>query len=297
MEYGISLPQWSPSGGPEGWRAIAAAAERLDFDALWRGDHVVFPEELPEGGVLGATATTDAYDAFATLAYLAAETEEISLGTNIAVAPYRHPVMLAKLALTLDNLTNGRFEFGIGAGWLQSEFETLEVPYEERSSRTSEFLSLFERVVDNGVTGFRGPFTDFEGAGFYPRPVHDEGPPLWIGGTSSSAVERVARFGHGWTVIGLSPADARSEYDRLQQAWDEHGRQGRPAFAVTTGFELTDGRRDDKALIGPPEHVVGRIRAFAEAGVTRLILRQRGRPLDAQIESLEQFNVEIIPSI
>lgn len=297
MEFAISLPQWSPDAGADAWSRIAETAETLGFTALWRGDHVAFPTALPEGGVLGADERSDAYDVFASLAYLAAETETIALGSNIAVAPYRHPVVLCKQALTLDALSGGRFEFGVGAGWLEPEFALLDVPFGERGARTTEFLELFDQVVEHGVTGFEGPFHSFEPAGFSPRPVRPDGPPVWVGGTSSAALDRVARFGDGWTVIGFDPETARAGYQSLLEACERHGRPDEPEFAVTVGFELTDEPAEDGELVGPPETVIERIRAYADAGVSRLVLRQRGQPVATQLDQLERFATRIDPEV
>lgn len=296
---GVTLPQWTEEAGPGAWRRVASTAEEAGFESLWKGDHVTFPETLPGGGVSGAGQTTSTYDVFTTLSFLAGCTEEITLGTNVCVVPYRRPVVLAKVVLSLDALSGGRFEFGVGAGWLESEFEVLGVSHGDRGALTTEFLDLFERVCANGVTGFDGPFHSFLPTGFYPRPVRGEGPTVWVGGDSSAALRRVARFGEGWTVVGKSPDEVNEARHRLLRAWDDYDRTGTPRLAVTQQCRVvTDdavGADDAGPLVGTPDQVAAGIEAYADAGATRVILRQRGLSTDERVAQLGRFAEDVRP--
>lgn len=127
---------------------------------------------------------------------MAAHTTGIRVLTNITVVLYRHPVTLAKLALTFDTLTTGRSDFGVGVGWYRPEFETVGVPFEQGGARTDEFLALFERVCTEPIVDFEGPFRSFEGIGFYLRPVQE-------GETADSRRRiRECEFSTGGTVRG-----------------------------------------------------------------------------------------------
>jgi probable F420-dependent oxidoreductase len=297
-EFGVVLPQWSEHETPAGVVAVARAAEANGFDAVWRGDHVVFPAEIPEGAPW-AEMSTPAYDVFTVLAYVAGATEEIGLGTNVCVVPYRHPVLLANLACSLDALSGGRFEFGVGVGVHRSEFEVLDVPYRERGSRTDEFLRLFERVVAEPELAFDGPHHSFGETGFRPRPATEGGPPIWVGGDSAAAVRRTARFGDGWTLFQKPPAEVRAARERLVAAWDEQDRRGRPGLAVPVPTRVGSDHdlEAEGAFVGDPASIADAVRRYVDVGATRINLDFRGLPIDARVDQLEAFAERVLPRV
>jgi len=176
------------------------------------------PDEYPFSptGDAPVSVSDSIHNAFLALADLCRATRDIALGTNVYVVPYRHPVVLARQVLTLVALADGRFEFGVGAGWLRTEFEVLDVPFEERGSRTDEFLRLFERICEEGELRFDGPHHSFQRTGF--RPVPKERPRVWVGGHSGAAFRRTAEFGDGRTILWLRPAEVRAARERLLAA-------------------------------------------------------------------------------
>lgn len=300
VSVAVTIPQWGEKAGPDAWQQIANTVEEVGFDALLRGDHVTFPKIMGDKGDLEFGPKTSTVDAFATLSFLAGCTEGISIGTNVCVVPYRHPVLLAKLALSLDALSGGRFEFGVGAGWLAPEFEVLEISHEERGSLTTEFLEVFEQVCGNDVTGFDGQFHSFPETGFYPRPTDEEGPTIWVGGDSSAALRRAARFGDGWTVVRKTPDDVREGRDRLLRAWNDYDRSSDPELAVTQQCYVgtdTEGLKEESPLVGPPDAVAEGIVAYVDAGATRITLRQPDLPIDDRIGQLRRFAEEVRPLI
>ncbi len=296
VTFGVILPAWSDAATPDGFTRVASAAEEAGFDAVWRGDHIVFPEHIPEGGPF-ARIDSVAYDVFQILSHVAAMTDGLHVGTNICVVPYRHPVHLAKLALTLDNLAEGRFEFGVGVGVHRAEFDVLDVPYEQRGARTDEFLELFERVCRSDTLAFEGPHHEFGRTGFYPRPVRAAGPPIWVGGESSAAVRRVAEYGTGWTTFHHSPEELGGMRERLLATWDDFDRNGEPGLA--TPVPVCPDRESDPAaayLTGDCDHDTRVIEQYLTAGVTRLNVSFRGIPLDHRISLIDRLG-EIISSI
>jgi len=287
--FGVLLPAWSDAARPDGIRRVARAAETAGFDAIWRGDHVVFPEEIPEGGPF-AEIDAVAHDVFQVLAHVAAITDELRVGTNVCVVPYRHPVSLAKQALTLDALAEGRFEFGVGVGVHRSEFDVLDVPYAERGSRTDEFLALFDRVREEGEVAFDGPHHAFGRTGFYPRPAREGGPPVWVGGESSAALRRVAKHGVGWTTFGHPPSEVREMRGRLSAAWEDHGREGDPELAVPVDV-APDRAPDPEAgyVTGTAETDRRVLERYVEAGATRVNVACRGLAIDRRIDLIESL--------
>ncbi|MFB6312138.1 MAG: TIGR03619 family F420-dependent LLM class oxidoreductase [Salinirussus sp.] len=290
----------SPNGdyvSSEFFRETANRAAAAGFDGILAGDHVVLPGAIPdeypysETGEYWSTSSDDSYEVFQTLSYLAGHTEDLVFGTNVAVAPYRHPVLLAKNALTAAALSNGRFELGIGVGWLRTEFEVLDVPFAERGSRTDEFLRLFERVLDDGELAFDGPHHTFQETGFHPVP--DGNLPVWIGGDSGATFRRVAEFGDGWTAARLDPSALADRYARLLDAWHDYDRDGEPAVALMDRCRLdgTDSH-GGSPFVGAAEDVRTAVGDYVDRGVDRIVI-----VVDDEFEHLDRFGAEVVGAV
>lgn len=300
IEFGVLLwnigeSEWAH---PEAFRRVAETTEEQGFDALWGGDHVIIPEEIPHrypfhpDGAPPFDSSYDVYEVFETLSYLAGITDRVRLGTNTCIAPYRHPVLLARQALSLAALAEGRFDFGIGVGWLETEFEVLDVPFEERGSRTDEFLDLFERVREKGELSFDGPHHSFQRTGFHPIP--DDDVPVWIGGGAEATFRRVAEFGDGWTTFWASPEDVAETRERIVTKWNDHGRDGTPGIAVFRPVSV--GADADRLLYGSADEIIEDVEAYAEAGATRLLVSAPTPDVDEQVRQIERLGSEVLPS-
>src|SRR5215472_4273186 len=136
MRFGVAVPNYRRLASPENLRHVATRSEALGFDSLWVTDHVVVPEAYRE--MFG----TRVYDPISVLAFLAAVTQRVELGTAVLVIPYRDPVNVAKQLATIDNLSGGRLVFGTGAGWAREEFDALGVAYDQRGPITDEYLRV-----------------------------------------------------------------------------------------------------------------------------------------------------------
>jgi probable F420-dependent oxidoreductase len=302
LDFAAILPQWSAQAHAEGFERTATAAEAAGLDAVWGGDHVVFPADIPADAADWAAIDTPTYDVFTVMGFLASVTDDVRLGTNICVAALRHPVHLAKLALSLSALSEGRFELGVAVGWLDGEFDVLDVPFEERASRTDEFLELFGRVREEADLDFEGPHHEFDRAGFYPRPEGDLD--VWVGGTAGASVRRVAQFGDGWTIGNFSPAELREQRARLDAAWADFDRAGEPELAhahdvyVTGDGDPGPGVPDTESpLVGPPAAVAEGVAAYAEAGATQVNVRLRGLSVAERVKQLHRFGDEVLPRV
>lgn len=290
----------SPNGdyvSPRFFSETANRAAAAGFDGIWAGDHVTLPSDMPseypfsETGEYWSESSDDSYDVFQMLSFLAGVTDDLTLGTNVAVAPYRHPVLLTKNALTLAALTEGKFEFGVGVGWLRTEFEVLDVPYEERGSRTDEFLALFHRAVDEGIIAFDGPHHSFQETGFHPLPENDV--PVWIGGGSGAAFRRVAEYGDGWSATRLSPGDFATHYERLLTAWSDYDRTGSPAIAMMDRCRLgPDVDADRSSFVGSVGEVRAAVEEYVSLGVDRIVI-----VVDDEFEHLDRFGAEVIGAV
>lgn len=288
---------------PESFGRVATAAEEHGFDAVWAGEHPIIPENIPDeypftpDGEAPMDISHATYDVFDLLSWIAGMTDSINVGTNVAVIPYRHPILLVKNALTLHALSDGRFELGASPGWLRTEFEILDVPFEERGSRTDEFFRLYERVCEEGELAFDGPHHSFQKASFYPVPDEDELPSVWFGGKSGATVRRIGEFGDGWSIFWAKPDEVASMKDRIMNAWEDFGREGEPRIAVARPVKVGEDTDEnaDKPLVGSPETIAEDVEQYAEAGMTRLVMTTYDLSTEAQLEQIRRLGDEVIP--
>ena len=225
--------------------SAAQEAERLGFDSLWVPDHVL--------KVFGPLP-----DPLTLLSFLAGQTSSIRLGTAVLVLPYRHPVVLANMASSLDVLSDGRLTLGVGVGWNEGEFKALGMSKKERGRRADEGLEVLELLWGGRKTDYKGRFYSFEEAEIGLRPLTPGGPPVLIGGYSDAAFNRAARFGAGWMGVKDSPGKIAEVRERLIRLGEESGRD--PA-----GFEIgTTLSLDQRDATGAADELA----QLSEAGAT-----------------------------
>lgn len=306
FEFGVMLSATSNSYGipdeklPGVFQRFARTAENNGFDVVVAGDHVVYPEEIPtdyefsQSGEPPFDTTTSLFNVFEILSYLAAVTDTIALGTNVVAAPYRHPLVLTKNVFTVEALSKGRFDFGVAPGWLKTEFDALDVPFQERGSRTDEFLEIFE-LACNGVTDYEGDHYAFEEVGFFPSPKRDI--PVWIGGKSGATFRRIAEFGDGWATLWDHPDEVTAARKRIMNAWTDFDRKGDPEISVLRPVSLDEDADPDRLLSGPPSAIIEDVEAYREAGTTRLIVDFFTTDVDEQVRLMEEFGEEVIDEL
>ncbi len=217
MRLGIHLPQFRKQVVPGTVLARAARdAEAAGADDLWVSDHLLVPR--------GSDAPPEAFhDPLAVLTWAAACTDRIGLGTSVLVAPYRHPVAMARSLASLDALSGGRVIAGMASGWMRWEFDALGVPFAERGARTDEAIAVC-RALWAGEGSFTGRFTRFDGAALEPGPARAGGPPVWVGGNSDAGIARAARVGDAWHTTRSDPDRLAPAIDRLRAAERACGR-------------------------------------------------------------------------
>jgi len=264
LRLGVALGKAHPSFHLD----IALAAEALGFESVWMPEHLVFPLAM-EGSPYPGEAhppvppTTPVFDAFGWLCFLAGKTERIRLGTNVYLLGHRHPFVAARAVQTLDVVSNGRAELGVGAGWLREEWVAAGLDPATRGRRLDEALGVVKRLWSEPVVEHHGEFFDFPPVAFEPKPVQKPWPRLHVGGESDAALRRAARHGDGWLGLGHTPESVAPLLARLRELRAREEREHEP-FEVTIGAALDT--RDDAAR-------------FAELGVQRLLLTpwQRSR--------------------
>ncbi|MBM4266420.1 MAG: LLM class F420-dependent oxidoreductase [Deltaproteobacteria bacterium] len=241
MQFGVALPQFGPKARGaevgERIRAMASAADRLGYDVVWTAEHLVFPRRIetpyPYGGSFPYDVNDPVLDVGATLAFVAAATKRVRLGSAVVVLPYHHPVALAKAIATVDVLSGGRVLLGVASGWLREEFELLGVPFRERGARTDEAIDLLRALWTEETVHFEGRFHGLRDAAFSPKPAQRP-LPIWIGGDSPKALRRVGRRGDGWLA---APRDLAT----LERAIDEVRREAESAGRDPTRIGVASG--------------------------------------------------------
>lgn len=298
------LSTFGEGAGPDKFGRVADRAERGGFDAVWVGDHVSLPADIPDtypfspDGESPFDVGQDTYDLFGVLSFLAARTETVTVGSNTCIVPYRHPVVLARNALTVEALSEGRFDFGVAPGWMRTEFEVLDVPFEERGSRTDEFLRIFERACEEGEFAFDGPHHSFQETGFHPMP-EDGRPKIWVGGKSGAALRRVAEFADGWTIFWDRPDAIASARERIMNAWTDYDREGDPEIAVVRAVDVgaEQDSDTDRTFVGSPAEICEDVEAYREAGVTRVVFDFFDPTTEGQLDQMIRLADDVLPSI
>jgi probable F420-dependent oxidoreductase len=248
---------------------VAQLAERLGYDSLWAGEHVVVPS--PRADPSPMEPDEPILDPLVALAHLAGVTERVLLGTGVIVLPQRNPLVLAKQAASLDVLSGGRLVLGIGVAYLEPEMRAIGVPMEARGARSDEYLTAMRSLWEDERPAFHGRFADFQGVDAHPRPVQRP-LPIVVGGHTAAAFRRAARHADGWYgfLVGLR---AMAEHrEGLREAIAQAGRE-RPLHV-----SISPSRALDAGVVG----------AYAELGVDRLIVIPRpDLPLAGVLEFVE----------
>ncbi|MFC0530434.1 TIGR03619 family F420-dependent LLM class oxidoreductase [Phytohabitans kaempferiae] len=233
-KLGLFVPNFGPTATPDLLRGWVRFAESHGFDLAMMSDHVAPTRDVTD------LYPSPFYDPFATLAWLGGLTERLELGTTVAVVPYRHPLLTARMANNIDQFTGGRFILGTGVGWSEAEFAAVGVPFRERGRMTDEYLRVITDAWANDVVSFDGEYVSFRDVATGPRSARAPHPPLWIGGWGPAAVRRVVRFGDAWHPNQLDLERVEATLPLLRE---EAERQGRavPAFCPRMRAQVTEG--------------------------------------------------------
>lgn len=258
MHFDLWVPTATPFATPELLSVLGAEAEARGVHRIWVGEHVVLFGEYrsrypyADDGRLPAPPDSGLLEPLNTLSFLAAHTERIRLGTAMVLLPQRNPVYTAKEVATLDWLSGGRVDLGVGVGWLAEEFDAVNVPWPRRGARTDEYLEVLRALWCDDPSSFEGDFYHLPPASMFPKPVQRPHPPVHIGGESDAALRRVARAGQGWHTFDRLPGDLAVPLARLA---DLLAAEARPRSSVEVTVcpyfqELTPARVAEYAGAG-----------------------------------------------
>jgi probable F420-dependent oxidoreductase len=238
VDFDIWLPTANPFATPEMLAAVAREVEARGLHRIWVGEHVVmfdaYASSYPYAadGRMPITSGSGLLEPFTTLAFLAGMTTTARLGTAMCLLPQRNPVYTAKEVATVDWLSGGRVDLGVGVGWLREEFEAVDVPWERRGERTDEYLQVLATLWCDDPSSFTGAYYTLPPCSFHPKPVQDPHPPVHVGGESDAALRRAARVGQGWHTFNRAPGDLVPALHRLEELLELSGRR-REDIAVT----------------------------------------------------------------
>ena len=264
MRFGIALPQYGPANA-EGLTRAARQAEDLGFDDVWVADHIAVPVGVPY-------PPSFLVESLVTLSFVAALTERVGLGISVLVLPLRRPVVAAKQLASLDLLSAGRLIVGVGAGWLEAEFDACNVPFNRRGDLTDEAIDVLRACWAASPTSFDGPTVSFTDLKVKPLPGRHV--PIWVGGTSERALRRAVERGDGWHGAFLPDDELVRVAKRLRAERPE------PGFVLSTRV-ATDG------LSGDLDELRRQLDACAGAGIDHVVSAPAQRGLDEWLASVE----------
>ncbi len=282
MKIGVFATFMSPLATPRMIRDFARRAESIGLESIWIGEHVAlfdkntfgYPSSkdgripVPEGGGM--------LDVTATFGFLAAATKNVRFGTGVALVPQRNPIYTAKEVCTLDWLSDGRFDFGIGVGWNKEEVEACGYGWEDRGARCDEFLEVMRRLWTEPAVDFAGKWVQLEGCRVDPKPIQKPHVPIIVGGYAEPALRRAVRFGAGWYGFNRDPAGTKEMLDRLDAAFAKAGRTRGDDFEI---------------IVTPPMSMsTDALVEYADLGVDRLVVNlgsQRPERVDARMSEIE----------
>jgi probable F420-dependent oxidoreductase len=253
------------------WLAMTALCEELGFESVWFPDHLVFTEAMSGSPYTDddhppVPPTTPLYEPMAYLSFLAAHTNRVRLGTYVYLFGLRHPFVSARAFATLDEVSGGRAEAGVGSGWLPGEWEAVGWDFHTRGRRLDEAIDVAKRLWTDEVVEHHGEFFSFPPVVFEPKPVQRPYPPILVGGESTAALRRAVVRGDGWISMPHTFESAAPQLATLDRLCDQAGRN-RSSLNVTM---------TDQGLVHPDE-----VARWEEAGVDRLIVKPYARTRDA----------------
>lgn len=261
---------------PTLWVPLAELADRAGFDSVWMPEHLVLPAVMSGSPHHGAEhppipPQTPLFDAFVYLAAIAARTTRVRLGTYVYNIGLRHPFVTARAVTTLDVISGGRVDLGIGASWLAEEWQAMGLEFEGRGRRVDEAIDVCRRLWTEPVVEHHGEHFDFQPVMFQPKPVQVGGPPLHVGGDTAPALRRAARVGAGWIPMNHRPDQLAASLARLRELCEAYGRADLPEVTMAA-----------------PVHHEGDLEALAAAGIDRVIVSPWRSSKDALV-STEAF--------
>ena len=300
MKLGICLPHYGRPIEVPRMLEVARRAEERGLDSVWVTDHVIVPTQT------NVIYREDMLDPLAVLPWLAGVTHRIALGTSVVILPYRSPIPVAKLLASVDVLSGGRLIVGAAIGWLEGEFDALDVPFKERVSRSEEALEIFRTLWTQEHPTLETKRHRLKDVTFSPMPLQKPRPPLYVGGNSEGALRRVARLGDGWHATGSTVEAFGQGAETVRRFWKDAGREGEPALSLRIPILIDGVHRAavDMSLIrgrhvigGPVAKIVEELRGYQALGCQHIALEVSYSTYPAILETIDIIAERLRPPV
>jgi len=307
MEFGLFLPVSGRSASRRTLKEYAQSAERLGFAQLWAAERLVIPWTIDtaypyaEGATFIVPPDRPFLESLTVLAFLAGCTEHIKLGVSVLVLPYRHPLHWAKVAASIDVLSEGRFTLGVGVGWMKEEFDALNAPFAARGRVSDEQLQMMRGALTEEHCTFEGEHFRFRDLGFNPKGYNRSRLPIWVGGEGPAAQRRAARYGDAWFpyFVRITPADLAQRWANVQRQAEVAGRDpSEIVLNLNLPIWVTDEpvAQEPDVLRGTPEQLAAAIQPFGELGVQHLALQFMVPRYPERLAQIERFATAVLAS-
>jgi probable F420-dependent oxidoreductase len=279
MKFGLFGINMSICSSPDVAARVAQAAEAAGFESVWTGEHVVLPDpQVPPSPLPPHSSLLDPAIA---LAFVAAHTKTVKLGTGIIILPQRNPLVLAKELASVDVVSGGRLIFGLGIGYLKPEFDALGIPFDHKGPRSMEYLEAMKAVWSQENPAYQGRFVSFSGIQAKPQPVQKPYPAVVIGGHTAEAFRRAVQHANGWYGFALDLAATAKCLAGLKQAAQE---VNRPNSLGELEISITPGPGLDLDMA----------KHYAGLGVQRLIPFRRAKTEQELLDFVSQTRDSLI---
>jgi probable F420-dependent oxidoreductase len=294
MEIGFGIPVSGSWATPANIVAVSRKAESLGYATLWSFQRTVYPADnsIP-------APYRSVHDPLAVSAYVAAVTERIRIGIAIVNLPFYAPIVLAKTLTSIDLLSDGRLEAGLGLGWNPDEFAAAGVPIERRGARAEDFIACLRAIWTQDPVEHHGEFYDVPRGHVDPKPLQQPHPPLLLGGSAEPALQRVGRMADGWiSASRFEAAKVPAAIETIRTAARDAGRDPADLRVVIRGSVKVRDADEQTPLTGTVEKIKQDMAAYAEAGATELFVdlnfdEQIGNPQADPAESMRRAHAAL----
>jgi probable F420-dependent oxidoreductase len=307
--FGLDVGIYGALANPQTILQLAQHAEDAGFGSIWLADHVAFPVSFQSKypysamGDFPTRLVDPLMEPVATMAVLVGATKRVRVGTAALIMPYRNPVLLARMLVTLDHFSDGRIILGAGVGWLEEEFNVLNTyDFKRRGRVTDEYLEIFKTICGGGEVGYRGETYRFDPIFSSPGSLQRPHPPILIGGLSNLALRRVIRHGNGWLAVAAGPEQLRERVATLERLAKEAGRRFADLVLAYKMF-LNIGEAKRSAFdarepgTGTVSEIADDIKRLFDLGFQKIIVRYRGSNAADLRSQIDRFGKEIVGKI
>lgn len=306
MKFGVFLPISGRAAGSATLTEAAREAEALGYDSVWAADRIVIPWEIKtpypysEEQQFIVPPDRPFLEPLSCLAFLAGRTERIILGMSVLVLPYRHPLYWAKVATTIDHLSNGRLILGVGVGWMAEEFEALGAQFKDRGNLSDEQLEFISVLWRQDRVRFEGRYYRSDDIAFYPKPLQKPRIPIWVGGEGARAQRRAAEYGDAWFpyFVRITPRELARRFENVRSHAAKAGRKpDEIRFACCLPIEVSRDpvAQEEDRLRGTPEQLAQALVRYREIGVEHIALQFMVPHWPERRAQIERFAREVMP--